>query len=92
MNTQEILSFFQFKYPHLNFDTLPSKEVAADFDPSYIATLNLPEFLICFEFQGMCITDVYSSDCSRFKENPSYYGIEEQDAQKFLEHNKICIH
>ena len=69
-----------------------SSETARDFDPAYIATLNLPEYLIYFVWMETIIYDAYASSCSRFVESPSSYGLSEEDAQLLLAHNKIQIH
>jgi hypothetical protein len=95
MNTQQLISKLQAKYPHLNFGLYSVNELGIDsaFPEDVIKEANPPEQFIAFEFEGIGVWDCYSSTCSRFLIDPKKtYSIDIEDAKKIKEHNKISMH
>jgi hypothetical protein len=70
----DLLKRLQAAYPTHGFELLSKAECGAD--------AAKPEQIIAFEHSGVCITDPYSSECSRFEVDPTgTYGITAEDAR-----------
>ena len=92
MKSNELLLHLQTTYPKLEFNLEKPADVGM-LDVCTEEELKIaPQKMITCVFHGTCIWDVYCSNCSRFVESPTYYGISEEDGKLILEHNKVTIH
>lgn len=93
MNTQELLKDLQAKYPNLTFGLDKKDDLALHESFPEEELKDVPEYLINFDSGGIGIWDPYCSECSRFKVDPKKeYGINEEDAKRIVEHNKLNMH
>lgn len=93
MNTNELLTYLQKKYPKHEFglDTPESLGLNNIYSEDEVMPA-VPEKMIYFVWEGIAMWDVYASNCSRFTASPKEYNITEEDGKKILEHNKASIH
>lgn len=92
MQSKELLKHLQTTYPKLDFNLEAATDVGILDMCSHEEMKDMPQNVITCVFGGICIWDVHCSECSRFVESPTYYGISEEDGKLILEHNKVSIH
>jgi hypothetical protein len=93
MQTQDLFQELKTKYPNIKFSLNKSTELGLEDNYEKEELAKLPEHLITFEMNDISIWDPFCSDCSRFKINPKEeYGIEEEDANRIVQHNKLTMH